>query len=114
MLTHKQLRECRMLGDDKKVKSKVNFNKFFPNSNSFVNVDGAFTDANNWWVDLTLQTGLREAAQLWVSEYKPEESLKQLRALLEATQKAITFADKCIASKPAKITVAKKPTVKKK
>ena len=97
-----------MLGDKTKAKDKVNFNKFFPGENSFVNVDGAFKDANDWWVDLTLQTGLRESTQLWVSDFKPADSLKQLRALLEATEKAISFAEKCMASTPAKVTVKQK------
>ena len=97
-----------MFGDDKKVKDKINFNKFFPGENSFVNVEGGFKDAADWWVDLTLQTGLRESTQLWVSDFKPADSLKQLRALLEATEKAIAFAEKCMASTPAKVTVAKK------
>lgn len=95
-----------MIGDKTNAKSKVNFNKFFPGENSFVNVDGAFKDATDWWVDLTLQTGLRESTQLWVSDYKPADSLKQLRALLEATQKAIDFAEKCMEYKPV-------PAVKK-
>ena len=99
MLEHKQLKELIMFGDDKKVKDKINFNKFFPGENSFVNVDGGFKDAADWWVDLTLQTGLRESTQLWVSDYKPADSLKQLRALLEATQKAIDFAEKCMDAK---------------
>lgn len=102
------IKEYKMFGDDKKAKSKVNFNKFFPGENSFVNVDGAFKDANDWWVDLTLQTGLRESTQLWVSDFKPADSLKQLRALLEATEKAIAFAEKCMASTPAKVTVKQK------
>jgi hypothetical protein len=103
------IKEYKMFGDDKKVKDKINFNRFFPGENSFVNVDGGFKDATDWWVDLTLQTGLRESTQLWVSDFKPSESLKQLRALLEATEKAIAFAEKCMDSKPAKVTVAKKP-----
>ena len=96
-----------MFGDEKKVKDSVKFNKFFPGENSFVNVDGAFKDAADWWVDLTLQTGLREATQLWVSDFKPQDSLKQLRALLEATEKAIEFAEKCMETKPAKVAVKK-------
>ena len=91
-----------MFGDEKKVKDKINFNKFFPGENSFVNVDGKFKDDADWWVDLTLQTGLREATQLWVSDFKPQESLKQLRALLEATEKAIAFAEKCMEAEPVK------------
>lgn len=97
-----------MFGDEKKVKEKINFNKFFPGENSFVNVDGAFKDASDWWVDVTLQTGLRESTQLWVSDYKPAEALKQLKALAEATAKAIAFAEKCMSSTPSKITVANK------
>ena len=96
-----------MFGDDKKVKDKINFNKFFPGENSFVNVDGGFKDAADWWVDLTLQTGLRESTQLWVSDFKPADSLKQLRALLEATEKAIAFAEKCMEAKPEKAAVKK-------
>ena len=96
-----------MIGDKTNAKSKVNFNKFFPGENSFVNVDGAFKDATDWWVDLTLQTGLRESTQLWVSDFKPQDSLKQLRALLEATEKAIAFAEKCMEAKPEKVAVKK-------
>ena len=107
MLLH-SIKEYKMFGDDKKVKDKINFNKFFPGENSFVNVDGGFKDASDWWVDLTLQTGLRESTQLWISDFKPADSLKQLRALLEATEKAIAFAEKCMASTPAKVTVAQK------
>ena len=108
MLDYTQLKEFKMLGEEKKVKEKINFNKFFPGENSFVNVDGGFRDAADWWVDLTLQTGLREATQLWVSDYKPADSLKQLRALLEATQKAIDFAEKCMEVKPEVKQKAKK------
>jgi hypothetical protein len=104
----KHVKDIMMIGDKTKTKDKINFNKFFPGENSFVNVDGGFKDANDWWVDLTLQTGLRESTQLWVSDFKPADSLKQLRALLEATEKAIAFAEKCMASAPAKVTVAKK------
>lgn len=108
MLDYNQLKEFKMLGDSTKAKDKVNFNKFFPGENSFVNVDGAFKDATDWWVDLTLQTGLRESTQLWVSDYKPADSLKQLRALLEATQKAIDFAEKCMDAKTAKVAATQK------
>jgi hypothetical protein len=101
------IKEYKMFGDDKKVKDKINFNRFFPGENSFVNVEGNFKDAADWWVDLTLQTGLRESTQLWVSDFKPADSLKQLRALLEATEKAIAFAEKCMEAKPAKVAVKK-------
>ena len=102
-----------MFGDDKKVKDKINFNKFFPTENSFVNVDGAFKDATDWWIDLTIQTGLKDATQFWISDYKPQESIKQLKAMIEAAEKTIAFAEKCMSMTPAKVTVAKKPTKKK-
>jgi len=110
MLSHKRLKEIMMFDNEKPVKNTVKFNKFFPVNNAFVNVDGGFKDAADWWVDLTLQTGLRESTQFWVSDFKPEDSIKQLRALLEATEKAIEFAEKCIAAKP----VAKAKTKAKK
>ena len=102
MTSTRLLKEFQMFGQEKPVKNSVKFNKFFPGENSFVNVDGGFKDAADWWVDLTLQTGLREATQLWVSDFKPQDSLKQLRALLEATEKAIAFAEKCMEAKPVK------------
>ena len=102
-----------MFGSDKKAKDTVKFNKFFPTENSFVNVDGAFKDASDWWVDLTIQTGLKDATQFWVSDFKPQESIKQLKAMIEAAEKTIAFAEKCMSMQPAKVTVAKKPTKKK-
>ena len=104
----KQLKEHVMLGDKTKAKSTVNFNKFFPADNAFVNVDGAFKDATDWWVDLTFQTGIKEVTQLWISDYKPQEQIKQLKAYIEAAEKAIAFAEKCMSVTPAKVTVKQK------
>lgn len=108
MLTHQQLKEYIMFGDKTKAKEKISFNKFFPTENSFVNVDGAFKDVKDWWVDLTIQTGLKESTQFWVSDFKPQDSIKQLRAMIEAAEKAITFAEKCMAATPAVKKTAKK------
>ena len=104
----KQLKEIAMIGTEKKVKDKVSFNKFFPTDNAFVNVDGAFKDAKDWWVDLTIQTGLKDVTQFWVSDYKPQESIKQLKTMIEAAEKAIAFAEKCMSTTPAKVTVKQK------
>ena len=108
-----QLKEIAMFGDKSKAKATVNFNKFFPTENSFVNVDGAFKDAQDWWVDLTIQTGLKDATQFWVSDYKPQESIKQLKAMIEAAEKTIAFAEKCMSMTPAKVTATKKTSKKK-
>ena len=97
-----------MFGDKAKAKSTINFNKFFPTNNAFVNVDGAFKDAKDWWVDLTIQTGLKDSTQFWVSDFQPQDSIKQLRAMIEAAEKAIAFAEKCIAATPAVKKTAKK------
>jgi hypothetical protein len=113
MTLQQSLKEYKMFGDNKKVKDKVNFNKFFPTNNAFVNVDGQFKDAKDWWVDVTLQTGIKEVTQLWISDFKPQESIKQLKAYIEAAEKAIAFAEKCMSMQPAKVIVAKKPAKKK-
>jgi hypothetical protein len=107
-MTLQQLKEITMLGDKTKAKDKISFTKFFPQDNAFVNVDGAFKDATDWWVDLTFQTGLKESTQLWISDFKPQEQIKQLRAMIDAAEKAIAFAEKCMSITPAKVTVAKK------
>ena len=107
-MLRKQLRRRIMFGEKAKAKDTITFNKFFPTDNAFVNVDGAFKDVQDWWVDLTIQTGLKDATQFWVSDYKPQESIKQLKAMIEAAEKAIAFAEKCMSMKPAKVTVAKK------
>ena len=112
MLTHNQLKEYLMFGDKSKAKEKISFNKFFPTENSFVNVAGAFTDAKDWWVDVTFQTGLKEVTQMWISDYKPQESINQLRSYIEAAEKAITFAEKCMKAELVKTAVKK--TSKKK
>lgn len=107
-MTLQQLKEYTMFGDKAKAKSTINFNKFFPTNNAFVNVDGAFKDAADWWVDLTIQTGLKDSTQFWVSDFQPQDSIKQLRAMIEAAEKAIAFAEKCIAATPAVKKTAKK------
>lgn len=104
----KQLKEITMFGDKTKAKDKMNFTKFFPADNAFVNVDGAFKDATDWWVDLTFQTGLKESTQLWISDFKPQEQIKQLKAMIEAAEKSIAFAEKCMSATPAKVTVKQK------
>jgi hypothetical protein len=111
MLTHQQLKDYIMFEQEKKTKSTINFNKFFPQNNAFVNVDGAFKDEQNWWIDLTIQTSLKDSTQFWVSDFKPQESIKQLRAMIEATEKTIAFAEKCMATSAQAV---KKPVAKKK
>lgn len=107
-------RELLMKEENKKPSKTVCFSKFFPKDNAFVNVDGAFKAVDNWWLDFTVQTGTKEAVSLWASDWKPEEQVKQLRAMIEGAQKAIDFIEVCTKMKPAKMTIAKKPAVNKK
>jgi hypothetical protein len=108
------LKEILMNADNIKPKKTINFSKFFPKDNAFVNVDGGFRSVEDWWVDFTVQTGTKEAISFWTGDWKPEENVKQLRAMIEGAQKAIDFAETCMKMKPAKVPVTKKPAAKKK
>lgn len=109
-MTLQQIKEIAMFRDNTKPKDTVKFNKFFPEGNSFVNLDGAFKDAKDWWIDVTFQTGIKEVTQFWISDYKPQESIKQLRSYIEAAEKAIAFAEKCMSAPATEV----KKTAKKK
>jgi hypothetical protein len=107
-------RELEKAMDNSKPTKTVSFNKFFPKDNAFVNVDGGFKNIEDWWVNFTVQTGTKEAVSLWTSDWKPEDQVKQLKAIMEGAQKTIDFIETCMKMKPAKMTVAKKPAAKKK
>ena len=109
-----KLKEILMQAESKKPSKTVNFSKFFPKDNAFVNVDGAFKSIDDWSVDFTVQTGTKEAVSLWASDWKPEDQVKQLKAIIEGAQKTIDFVETCMKLKPAKMTVGKKPAAKKK
>ena len=103
-----------MNAENNKPKKTVNFSKFFPKNNAFVNVDGGFKSVEDWWVDFTVQTDTKDAVHLWTSEWKPEQQVQQLKAIIEGAQKSLDFIETCLKMKPAKVTVAKKPAAKKK
>lgn len=113
-MTSRKLKELLMAQEKKKPTKTVNFNKFFPKDNAFVNVDGGFKSIEDWWVDFTVQTGTRESINLWASDWKPEDQVKQLKAMIEGAQKALDFIEVCTKLQPAKATVGKKPVAAKK
>ena len=113
-MTSSKLREILMEQENQKVKKSVSFNKFFPKDNAFVNVDGSFKSVEDWWVDFTVQSDPKNNISLWASDWKPEEQVKQLKAIIEGAQKSLDFIETCLKMKPAKVTVAKKPAAKKK
>jgi hypothetical protein len=102
-----------MNAESKKPTKTVSFNKFFPKDNAFVNVDGGFKNPEDWWVDFTVQTGTRDAVNLWASDWKPEQQLQQLKAIIAGANKTIDFIETCMKMKPAKVVVKKTPAKKK-
>lgn len=102
-----------MSAENNKPKKTISFNKFFPKENAFVNVDGGFKDIEDWWVDFTIQGDTKNAVHLWMSDWKPEDNLKQLKAIIEGAQKTIDFVETCMKMKPAKAIVKKTPVKKK-
>ena len=103
-----------MNAENNKPKKTVSFSKFFPKDNAFVNVDGGFKSVEDWWVDFTVQSDTRDAVHFWASDWKPEQQVQQLKAIIEGAQKSLDFIETCMKMKPAKATVAKKPAAKKK
>lgn len=102
-----------MNAENKKPSKTVSFNKFFPKDNAFVNVDGGFKSVEDWWVDFTIQGDTKNAVHLWMSDWRPEEHVKQLKAIIEGAQKTIDFVETCMKMKPAKVIVKKTPAKKK-
>jgi phosphopantetheine adenylyltransferase len=78
-------------------KQTVNFNKFFPDDNAFVTLKGAFNPLadsifdDEFDLDLTIQTATNRSVNLYSWMTSNDETLKQLKAIHEATGKAIEF-----------------------
>jgi hypothetical protein len=106
--THKFLEET------KPVKT-VKFNKFFPEDNAFVTVDGRMDKDDDWQVSLTIQADTKNVANWWCSDWNYKEATTQLKAYQEAMQKAIDFIEACAAqpAKAAKVNATKRTAKKK-
>lgn len=91
-------------------KTKINFSKFFNNDNSFISIKGQQMRADDWDVDITLQTSPGRYVNLWASEWtgvKGEiDYLKELQKGIDLTLK---FIEQCQADQKA----AKKPVIDK-
>ncbi len=78
-------------------KQTVNFNKFFPDDNAFVTLKGVFNPVaesmfdDEFDLDLTIQTATGRFVNLYSWMTNNDETLKQLKAIHEATGKAIEF-----------------------
>ena len=88
----------------KNKKQTVNFNKFFPDEDSYVTLRGVFNPFaeypyEEFDLDLTIQTAQGRSANIfaWLSD--SASTLKQLKAINEATAKAIKFYEDALAAK---------------
>ena len=87
---------------------KINFNKFFPDDNAFVTLTGVFNPTakdifdDEFDLDLTIQSATGRFVNLYSWCGKEDDTLKQLKAINEATAKAIKFYEDVIAAKKEK------------
>lgn len=83
-------------------KTKINFNKFFPDADSYVTLTGAFDPKADKYdmldLNLTIQNGTRSAVNFFTWFGDNNQTLKQLQAINEATTKAIKFLEDAAAS----------------
>ena len=94
----------------KQNKKTVNFNKFFPDMDSYVTLRGNYDPdfANNsvyfddFDLDLTIQNGVGRYINLYTWLDDKNTSLIQLKAIHEATGKAIQFIEEVNAARKAK------------
>jgi hypothetical protein len=84
---------------------KVNFSKFFPDNDAFVTLRGAFNpDATSPFddefdLDFTIQSATNRSINLYSWLSGKDHALDQLKAIQEATAKAIKFYEDVAAAK---------------
>lgn len=94
----------------KASKKTVSFNKFFPDMDSYVTLKGNYdpNNANNnvffddFDLDLTIQNGVGRYINLYTWLDDKDTSLIQLKAIHEATGKAIEFIEQVKAARKEK------------
>jgi hypothetical protein len=100
-------------------KQTVNFNKFFPDDNAFVTLKGVFNPLadsvfdDEFDLDLTIQSATGRFVNLYSWIGQGDETLKQLKAIHEATGKAIEFYETVAKSKKERKEKAKPIVVEK-
>jgi hypothetical protein len=94
-------------------KQTINFNKFFPEDNAFVSLSGMYNPTadgifdEEFDLDLTIQSATGRFVNLYAWLLDKEEALKQLKAIHEATGKAIEFYEAAAKAKKEKKAKAK-------
>jgi hypothetical protein len=75
---------------------KLDFSRFFPSDQSFVALKANAARGDDFYVNLSFGDGDNKVTY-WINEYNTKESIKQMQAVLEATEKALEFAQKAMA-----------------
>lgn len=91
----------------KQTTKKISFNKFFPNADSYVNLVGSYTPGginkdffnDDLDLDLTIQTATGRFINLYTWLDESNTTLTQLKAINEATAKAIQFIEEVQAAR---------------
>lgn len=91
----------------KTTKKKISFNKFFPEHDSFVSLVGSYDPASavsnifmdDFDLDLTIQTATNRSVNLYTWLDESNATLTQLKAIHEATDKAIKFIEEVQAAR---------------
>jgi hypothetical protein len=92
-------------------KQTVNFSKFFPEDNAFVSLQGMFNPSADMFEDFDLDLTIQSAGGRFINLYSwlgdSESTLKQMKAIHEATGKAIEFYEAAAKAKKEKKAKAK-------
>jgi len=89
-------------------KQTINFSKFFPEDNAFVSLSGMFDPKadgifdEEFDLDLTIQSAGGRFINLYSWLVDKDSALKQMKAIHEATGKAIKFYEDAAAAKKEK------------
>ena len=111
----KILDDAHKIFKEQKPMKTVKFNKFFPDDNAFITVDGRMDDIDDWQVNMTVQADTKNVVSFWCSDWNHKESVAQLKAFQDAAQKTIDFIEACLTqpTKAAKVNAAKRTAKKK-
>jgi len=74
---------------------KIQFSKFFPEDNAFVNIKGEYKKPDDWQLNFVIQSDLRHSMEMWASDWNYPVIMNQLITIHEASAKAIEFVKMC-------------------
>ncbi len=77
------------------VNKKINFSKFFPDDNAFVNIKGEYKKSDDWQLNFVIQSDLRHSMEIWACDWNYPVIMDQLLVIHEASAQAIDFVRMC-------------------